>query len=210
VNNYDPIARYYDLLSRLFFGRTEIEAQVALLAFMPPGSRMLIVGGGTGWILEEIADRYPGGLRITYVELSGAMMRLARRRRVGASVVSFVELPVEEFVAVERYDCILTGFVFDNFSGELAGRVMRRLCPMLEPDGHWLFADFHYRRQESRFWQGLMLRTMYFSARLICKVDAKELPDMDGLFAQAGLAPVHVSWYYRGFIKAVAYRRGRS
>ena len=63
---------------------------------------MLIVGGGTGWILEEIADRYPAGLRITYVELSREMMRLARRRRVGASVVSFVELPVEEFVAVER------------------------------------------------------------------------------------------------------------
>jgi hypothetical protein len=53
-----------------------------------------------------------------------------------------------------------------------------------------------------------MLRVMYFSARLICKVDARELPDMDGLFEQAGFAPVRVSWYYWGFIKAVAYRRG--
>ena len=192
----------------MFFGRSEILAQVGLLGYVPAGSRILIVGGGTGWILEEIAVRYPAGLRITYVESSGEMMRRAKRRGIGASVVSFVELPVEEFVTDEGFDCILTGFVFDNFSGELAGRVMGRLCPMLARDGCWLFADFYYRRGEGRFWQGLMLKTMYFSARLICSVDARELPDMDGLFSQAGLVPVHVSWYYRGFIKAVAYRCG--
>jgi SAM-dependent methyltransferase len=208
VNNYDPIARYYDFLSRLFFGRSEILAQVELFGYVAAGSRMLIVGGGTGWILEEIADRYPAGLRITYVESSGEMMRLARRRRVGASLVSFVELPIEEFVTAERYDCILTGFLFDNFSVLVAERVVGLLSPMLELDGSWLFADFYYRRRESRFWQGLLLRVMYFSARLICKVDARELPDMDGLFEQAGFVPVRVSWYYRGFIKAVAYRRG--
>jgi SAM-dependent methyltransferase len=208
VNNYDPIARYYDLLSRLFFGRSEIRAQVELLGYVAPGSRMLIVGGGTGWILEEIADRCPAGLRVTYVESSGEMMRLAKRRRIGECVVSFVELPIEEFVTAERYDCILTGFLFDNFSAGLAVRVVRWLCPMLEVGGYWLFADFYYRRRESKIWQGLMLRVMYFSARLICKVDARELPDMDGLFEQAGFAPVRVSWYYRGFIKAVAYRRG--
>lgn len=208
MNNYDPIARYYDLLSRMFFGRSEILAQVGLLGYVRAGSRMLIVGGGTGWILEEIAVRYPAGLRITYVESSGEMMRRAKRRRVGASVVSFVKLPVEEFVTDEGFDCILTGFVFDNFSDQLADRVMRRLCPMLASDGCWLFADFYYRRGEGRFWQGLMLGTMYFSARLICRVDARELPDMDGLFARSGLEPVHVSWYYKGFIKAVAYRRG--
>jgi ubiquinone/menaquinone biosynthesis C-methylase UbiE len=183
-------------------------AQVELLGYVAAGSRMLIVGGGTGWILEEIAERYPAGLRITYVESSGEMMRLARRRRVGASDVSFVELPIEEFVTDERYDCILTGFLFDNFSALVSERVIGLLSPMLESDGSWLFADFYYRRQESRFWQGLLLRVMYFSARLICKVDARELPDMDGIFAQAGFAPVRVSWYYSGFIKAVAYRRG--
>jgi ubiquinone/menaquinone biosynthesis C-methylase UbiE len=208
VNNYDPIARYYDFLSRLFFGRTEIEAQVALLAFVAPGSRILIVGGGTGWILEEIAVRYAAGLRITYVESSGEMMRRAKRRPVGANVVSFVELPIEEFATEEKYDCILTGFLFDNFSAGLAERVVRRLCAMLERDGCWLFADFYYRRRESRFWHGLMLRVMYFSARLICKVEAAALPDMDSLFADAGFAPLQVSWYYKGFIKAVAYRRG--
>ena len=194
-------------MSRLFFGRTEIDAQVDLLRYMRPGSRMLIVGGGTGWILEEIAARYPAGLKITYVESSGEMMRLARRRPVGACAVEFVQVPVEEFVTEGRFDCILTGFLFDNFSEDLSCRVIRRLCPMLERDGCWLFADFYYRRSGGPFWQGLMLRTMYLSARLICKVDARELPDMAVLFAAAGFRPLHISWYYRGFIKAVAYRR---
>ena len=88
------------------------------------------------------------------------------------------------------YDCILTGFVFDNFSGELAGRVMRRLCPMLEPDGYWLFADFYYRQRESRFWQGLMLRTMYFSARLILQgLTPRSFPIWMGCSLRRSLAP---------------------
>src|ERR1700761_5576970 len=113
VNNYDSVARYYDGLSRLVFGRTEIDAQLGLLRYVKPGDRLLIVGGGTGWILEDMGRIFPEGVSITYVEPSGQMMAIARRRNWGKSVVRFVQMPIEEFATFERYDCILTGFVFD-------------------------------------------------------------------------------------------------
>jgi ubiquinone/menaquinone biosynthesis C-methylase UbiE len=127
VNNYDPLARYYDFLSRLVYGRTQVDAQVQMLDQVRPGDKLLIVGGGTGWILETLAALYPNGLQITYVEPSKVMIRLARRRKRGGHTISFVELPIEQFVTDERFDCILTGFLFDNFSQEHTEATIRAL-----------------------------------------------------------------------------------
>ena len=46
---WDRIARIYDRLARLVYGRQIVRAQVDLLEHISPGSRVLIVGGGTGW-----------------------------------------------------------------------------------------------------------------------------------------------------------------
>ena len=78
-NNYNTIAGYYDFLSRTIFQRSIINAQVALLSYIKPNSTVLIVGGGTGWILEKIE---PAGLEITYVEISENMLALSRKRKL--------------------------------------------------------------------------------------------------------------------------------
>ena len=206
-NNYDPVARYYDFLSQLVFGRTEIDAQVELLDQVRPGDNLLIVGGGTGWILEKLAAIYPDGLQITYVECSQAMMALARKRKWGGHCVSFVQLPIEEFVTDERFDCILTGFLFDNFRQEHAEGVVRNLDTLLVDGGHWLFADLYYPRRGGKWWHGLLLDSMYLAARLICRVEADRLPDMEVCFEEVGYFAVRRAFYYQGFIQSVAYRK---
>ena len=95
-NNYDRIARYYDVLSRMVFFRAQLKAQIDQLHFIPANSSVLIVGGGTGWILEEIAKLHSSGLRITYVEISAKMLELSRKRNVRANQVTFVHSPAEE------------------------------------------------------------------------------------------------------------------
>jgi SAM-dependent methyltransferase len=221
ANNYDPIARYYDFLSRLFYGRAEIDAQVDMLRYVKPGDRALIVGGGTGWILEEISAMHTSGLRITYVESSAGMIALAKKRDCGQNEVLFVEAPVEEFFAegvndvearseaADRYDFIQTGFFFDNFSTEQTRRMVGWLTPLLKEGGYWLFADFYYGgKEKGNWWQAILLRSMYFSARLICGVEANELPDIEPVFEELGYAKTFAAFYYRGFIQAIAYRKG--
>jgi spermidine synthase len=83
AGNYDNSASFYDGLSRLVFGRTLIAAQVAFLSSIPKNAKVLIIGGGTGWILEEITRLYPSGLTITYVEISANMMALSQKRNTG-------------------------------------------------------------------------------------------------------------------------------
>jgi ubiquinone/menaquinone biosynthesis C-methylase UbiE len=206
-NNYDPVARYYDFLSWLVFGQTEINAQMELLGYVALGGRMLIVGGGTGWILEKIAAIQPSGLRVTYVESSARMMERSRKRNCGQNSVEFVLLPIEEFVAAAPYDCILTGFVFDNFSADKARAVVRQLDGMLSEGGYWLFADFYLSKGKRKLWKAVLLKAMYIAARIICKVEASKLPDMEVIFGESGYMPVYTSFHYSKFIKSVAYRK---
>ena len=74
--NYNNAAWFYDSLSRVVYGKALIDAQVYLLQYIQPNSTILIVGGGTGWILEEVARIHPTGLQITYVEAYAQMMAL--------------------------------------------------------------------------------------------------------------------------------------
>ena len=206
-NNYDPVAGYYDLLIRLVFGRTEIDAQVEMLRFVRPGDKLLIVGGGTGWILEKIAFLFPSGLDITYVECSTRMMRLAHKRRFGGNTVRLVQQPVEEFFADELYDCILTGFLFDNFNQDHAELIVRRLDGFLKEGGYWLYADLFYPKRGAAWYHGLLLRSMYWAARLICRVEANELPNMEVCFNAVGYKGICSKSYYGRFIQSIVYQK---
>ncbi len=82
-NNYDTVAFCYDRLSRLIYGKTQVNAQTALLPFISNGSRILIAGGGTGWILDEINKTHPSGLEIVYIERSAKMLLRSKKRNCG-------------------------------------------------------------------------------------------------------------------------------
>jgi ubiquinone/menaquinone biosynthesis C-methylase UbiE len=207
-NNYDSIARYYDFVHRLFYGQSEINAQTELLDYIKPGDRILIVGGGTGWILEKMSAVYPSGLRITYIESSVKMMELSRVRDCRRNNVSFVQERVEDWVGGDEvYDCILTGLFFDNFTAAHSAQIVQLLTPFLKRDGFWLDSDFYYPKGRGKLWQALLLKTMYVSARLICGVEAKRLPDMELIFRTAGYWSVNMSFHYQRFIRSVVYQK---
>ena len=115
LNNYDKIANQYDFLSKVVFLKSQVQAQVNQLKYIPEKSSILIVGGGTGWILEELAKVHPSGLDIVYVEISQKMIALSKTRDVGNNNVEFVHLGIEDFKTDLLFDAILTPFLFDNF-----------------------------------------------------------------------------------------------
>ena len=50
-HGFDKLTPYYDLLTRLVFGKAIINSQEQFLSLVRSGSRVLVVGGGTGKIL---------------------------------------------------------------------------------------------------------------------------------------------------------------
>ena len=207
-NNYDKIANYYDRIHHLFYGRSEINAQVELLDYVRPGDKLLILGGGTGWILEKIATIFPSGLRITYIESSVRMVELTKTRNWGLNQVELVNSVVEDWKGEMEYDCVLTGLFFDNFTDAHAAAIVRQVTPYLKNGGYWLESDFYYPRRRGKLWQAVLLYSMYISARLICGVEAKRLPDMERIFSAEGYGVLYTTFHYQRFIRSVVYRKG--
>ncbi|WP_442587875.1 class I SAM-dependent methyltransferase [Pedobacter sp. AW31-3R] len=205
LNNYDKIANYYDVLSRMVFFKSQVNAQVRQLPYIPENSRVLIAGGGTGWILDEIAKVHPTGLHITYVEISSKMLSLSKKRKIGGNKVDFVRSSIEDFRHVEKYNVIITAFLFDNFLEPRIKLVFDQLHSHMAKNGIWLFTDFHDGQKDRKNWRFFLLKTMYLFFRNIAQVEARSLIQMESLFKQAGYTVLTEAYYYKRFIKSTVY-----
>lgn len=202
--NYNNSAWFYDRLSRIVYGKALINAQVYLLGFIPPKSKILIAGGGTGWILEELAKIYPAGLNITYVEISTNMITLSQKRQIGQNVVLFINDAVENVKLAADFDVVITPFLFDNFVEETVDNVFNHLHNLLKPGGLWLNADFQLT---GRWWQNVLLKSMFVFFRLLCGIEASKLPAIENHFDAVRYNVIGDKTFFGDFIVARAYRK---
>lgn len=191
----------------MVFGKSQVDAQVNQLKSIPRNSSILIVGGGTGWILQEIAKVHSTGLKITYVEISSKMIALSKARNCGENEVAFINSGIEEFDDVKHYDTILTPFLFDNFSAERCDVVFQKLNLMLNKRGLWLLVDFTLHSKSGNWWKRIFLKVMYTFFSFISDVEAENLIDMSPYFKKAGFKINEERLYYNEFIKAVIYQK---
>jgi ubiquinone/menaquinone biosynthesis C-methylase UbiE len=202
--NYDNSAWFYDRLSRVIYGKALIRSQVYLLKFIPAHAEILIVGGGTGWILEEIAKVHPSGLKITYVEISAKMMALSRKRNTGNNKVIYINKEIENVAMQNQYDVLITPFLFDNFTEQTLQKVFSHIHNSLKPGGLWLNTDF---RLTGKWWQALLLHSMFIFFRVICRIEATRLPDIEKLFEQHRYKGISQKSFFGDFILSTAYKK---
>jgi ubiquinone/menaquinone biosynthesis C-methylase UbiE len=202
--NYNNSAWFYDRLSRVVYGKALVEAQVYLLQFIQPNSTILIVGGGTGWILEHIASIHPAGLHITYVEVSDQMMAISRKRKIGNNRVNYINDAIENVNGLPDFDVISTPFLFDNFTPQKLEDVFVHMNPLLKNDGLWLNADFQLT---GKWWQNILLKSMLLFFKLLCGVESTKLPDFEKLFVQHGYEILDSKTFFGEFVVSKIYRK---
>jgi len=207
ANNYDKIANQYDFLSRLVFFKSQVKAQIDQLKYIPDNSTILIAGGGTGWILEEIAKIKPIGLHIVYVEISQKMIALSKSRFVGNNKVEFIHLGIEDFKTDQVFDVILTPFLFDNFNEDRAEKVFDFLDSILKKSGLWFFVDFSLNPKNGRWWKSLILKSMYTFFKVIRIVETNRLIDIHQWFNRKVYLMLEQQFYYGNFISATVYKK---
>lgn len=204
--NYDNAAVFYDRLARMVFGDSLIKAQVYILERVPANSKILIVGGGTGWILEEITKIHPAGLNITYVEISAKMMALSQKRNLGDNKVTFVTQAIQQAELNNDFDVVITPFLLDNFSEEHLPAIFEPIHKALNPSGLWLYADFQLT---GKLWQNLMLKSMLLFFKVLCGVESWQLPDAKGMFARQGYEKLEERDFYGRFVVSRVYRKSK-
>lgn len=200
--NYDNAAWFYDRLSRLIYGSNLLKAQRFLLKYIPNSSRILIAGGGTGSILDEITCLYPSGLHITYVETSAKMIALSRKRNLGLNKIEFIAIPAENFIAQQPFDVVITPFLFDNFTEAGFQQLFIHLQGQLKSGGLWLNADFQLT---GKWWQSVLLGIMYRFFHLLDCVNVSRLPAIDAQFFNNHYSILDQKTFSREFVKSTVY-----
>lgn len=203
--DYDIVAPFYDCLSRFIYGDAILQAHTFLINAILPGSSVLIAGGGTGFILEEILKKHAGGLQITYVDISEKMIALSKKRNIGGNKVLFINKSINDTAFHQQFDVVITPFFLDNFSNSTAKIIFDKMDSILAPDGLWLFADFQSKK--NKLWQKLLLKLMYLFFRIVCNIEASHLPDSPFFFNQHKYKAIDMKTFYKDFIYAVIYQK---
>jgi ubiquinone/menaquinone biosynthesis C-methylase UbiE len=201
--NYNNSAWFYDRLSRLVYGNALVNAQLYLLHYIKPDTRILIVGGGTGWILDELSRIHPSGLNITYVEVAADMMALSKKRNTGSNEVVFINDAIENVNRSPDFDVVITPFLFDNFTEQTLHSVFAHIHSLLKSGGLWLNADFQLT---GKWWQQFLLKSMFLFFKVICGIEASKLPEIESHFTSNDYKVISEKTFFNDFIVAKVYR----
>lgn len=201
--NFNALAPYYRWIEAVTFGPLLQWCRTALLPEMLTAQRALVLGDGDGRFLAELLAANPSAA-VEAIDISPAMVKLARRRNAGNERVRFHigDARCASF-APARYDLIVTNFFLDCFGLFDLERMILALAAALEPGGRWVVGDF---RLPARGWPRLAgraaLAAMYAFFRLATRLPARQLVEPDRLLRRSGLTLVSEESRLRGFLSA--------
>jgi len=200
-NDFDKVAPFYDRLAGLIFGKSIKKAQTEYLHLIKPDSKILILGGGTGWILKEILTRQPE-VEISYVEKSTQMIELAKTACPNYNV-EFVSLPFEEWQTEEKFDFIICNFFLDVFqSQKLKNQIIPKIKRLIAENGRLLVADFQVN---PLIYQKILLRAMHIFFGLLSNLESQKLVDLNQLLISNGLKESSAYYFFKGMIFSRVY-----
>ncbi|GAB3540650.1 hypothetical protein GCM10027443_38880 [Pontibacter brevis] len=210
-SGFHRVASFYDRLARLVYGDALEQAQLSLLPQLPQEGRVLVIGGGSGWILEQLLLTGKR-LDILYLDAAPAMLQRARQRherfRLPHSCSVSFRLGTEKaLLPHEQFEAVITPFLLDLFPPPRLQQLMHTLAAALTPSSWWLLADFWPVQQPPPFRQQLFIWGMYRFFGLVSGVKAKQLPDYAAHFRSLGFQETHSRSFYSGMVQAKVFVR---
>lgn len=198
---FDAIAKYYDQLARLVFGKSLIKAQTYFLNSVPPSSKVLVIGGGTGWWLMKFLQNNPA-CKIIYIEESNEMLKMARAATNGDCRICFMLGTENSIPYEEKFDVVITFCFLDLFSEDQLSEVIAKILTSLKPNALWLVTDFvNTNRIHS-----ILLFVMYRFFKLTTEMNNQILPDWEKLLLNNAVIKIEQKSYFRSFIMSCLYR----
>ncbi|HTE29253.1 MAG TPA: class I SAM-dependent methyltransferase [Chryseolinea sp.] len=203
VNSFDRIAPMYDVLARIVYGKSIRNSQTHLLEEIENAEQLLIIGGGTGWLLKEVLKVNANG-KIHYVDASAQMIDHATRtcNDVSGNRVEYVHGTEELLPRKPVFDAVIANFYFDLFPDEKLLQVLDRIVSALKPNAILLVSDF---RNTNSWWSSVLLGLMYRFFRLVSNIQASRLPQWQKVLRRKGFKESKTGFFYNGFIQSSRY-----
>ena len=202
MNNFDSVAGFYDKLTMLVFGTAIRRAQTTHLYDIPQGSNVLILGGGTGWLLAELSALNPT-CKVWYIDASSKMISLSKKKmRNSNHEIVFIHGTEEAIPAEIMFDAVITHFYLDLFPPDACNVIIRKIRSAIRPGGCWLVADFI----DTTWWHGVMLRMMYGFFSVMCGIEGRSLSPWENLLEENGFKEYKSRKFFGSFIKSAVFR----
>lgn len=203
IGGFDAVAPWYDMLATLVFGQSIKNAQRFFLRDIQKGGKVLILGGGTGWLLADLFRVNPD-CEVWYVDASSAMLTRAQSYIAdnGNLRIHFIHGTQEQLPLHVTYDAVIANFYFDLFSLSSLEIRVRQIRRLILPGGKLFVADF---KKNNSWWQSQLLSFMYLFFRLLCDIEASSLPDWQQLLLDSKFKRTASRLFYGNFISSDVY-----
>lgn len=201
-NNYNLIAKHYDLLVQLVFGKKLYESQIIFLHHLPAEAEVLFIGGGSGNILKEICRIRPE-IHLTYIESSKKMLQLAKLKLNAhqRKNVLFIH-GNEDDIPDKSYDVIISFYLLDLYLQGNVERIFRKLNDKLKAQAYWFIADF---RPPKNIVQKILEKAMYLFLEISTQIESRKIPELEYLFKEFKL--LKMKNFYNDFIFSAVFRK---
>jgi len=199
AKGFDFLAPFYDDLARFVIGKDIVNAQLHFLKSFKECNHILILGGGSGWILEPLCTACPD-LQIDYIELSPGMINAAEKNLPNHGHVNFIQ-GTENDIPNRSYDGVITNFYLDMFDERNLSKVIDKIKRSLTHSTRWVVTDF----VNESAWHKIMLWSMYRFFGIIARIEATHLPDWQYEMINSGFTLAEEKEFKNGFIKSNLY-----
>ncbi|MBS1488014.1 MAG: class I SAM-dependent methyltransferase [Bacteroidetes bacterium] len=200
-NDFDRVAFIYDRLVRLVFGKTIVRAQLYFLHLIPEEANVLILGGGTGWLLKELILAKPQAT-VWYIDASAKMIARAKEKTENCQQIYFIQGTENDIPAAIQFNAVITHFYLDLFSEETLPPVILKIKNHLSANAIWLATDF----VKKAWWHKVLLKMMHLFFRFTSNLQTTMLPDWSEMLQKHGGKKYGSNFFYGRFIEAAWYR----
>lgn len=198
TSGYDKLAPVYDWLAVFFVGKQIQQAQLKWLSYLSDRKKLLILGGGTGWMLPAVFQINPN-LVIHYVDASAKMIAQAQANAQG-SLIQFIQ-GTETDIPDKDYDAVLTHFYLDLFSDDQLPDLIAKIKMKLANNALWLVTDFETHTTLQR----VKIRLMYLFFRMMTGLKTQALPKWYNTLTNASCITLKSYSTHRKFIRSVVF-----
>ena len=209
--NCNAIARWYQLLEYLAFGRALQRRRQEYMNEVAYARRVLILGDGDGRFTAEFLRRSTAD-SIDSVDLSSRMLGLAENRVWARSInpvrVRFHHGDARTVKLPGRYDLIVSHFFLDCFTPDEMPALVARIAQAASPQAWWLISEF--RVPDAGIWRWaavFLIRTMYWFFRLATGLQARRLPDYAASLTGQGFRRVRHKTTWGGLLVSELWER---
>lgn len=175
-----------------------------MLKGLKPNQKVLVLGGGTGELLEELS-RLNIPLEVEYVELSLNMLHKSEKRSVGDQLnINFIHQSFLEFTPSEKYDVIIANFFLDVFDENDLRIAIDKIQGLVKEEGKLIVTDF--QKESISMYHQIVLWLMHRFFGMFSKLPNKTVLPIKRRLVEGGFVIVEAKEFLSGFVFSNVYR----